>query len=187
MFSMFDLGNLDQVPLQGIIALINDSDKKVYLTQGSNIPVLLGKIISEIKQGIHTHQELCDDYKKLKAMVIETQIDITHRYLHMSYWYDYFEASGYKLYTKKNHLSYKVSKGLVNVSKNSSKLVVEVYLVNSRCEKTVVGVFETIQQADEFIETYYTQDNKYKLPILANNKLTMARYLSKNESKERSD
>jgi hypothetical protein len=180
MISILDVSIINQIPKEGIIAFINDSDKKVLIVQGSNLLALLGRIMSELQQGIYTHQEVIEDYNKLKIVVLETQSDITIRYLQMSYWYDYFVNNGYTLYSKTKYSVYRVRSRIVYKRIGSTLMNVNVELVSTRGNTILVGVFKTMLEANEFIETYYSQTtNQYKLPILANNDLTKAYYQDK--------
>lgn len=170
------LSELTKLPQEGIIAFINAYDKKVYLTQGTNLPMLIAKNMSELRLGTHKLDSLIEDFStdRLELSVVETQEDRTSRLLHMKYWSDYFKGLGYSMYYETNYLAYTPRISIARIHPTDSKRnEVYVTLVNTRNEQTLVGVFETVREGKEFIETYYSDiTNRYRYPVLATNQRT---------------
>ena len=158
-----DITDYRNIPRSGIIAVIIESSKKVYITQGSSLRTLVGRNINEIEDGVHKCVKSTDQYRMI---VLEGCYDKESRMLHTEYWKEYYRNIGYEvLSSEKSLLKYKISKRVYEGK-------VEVSLVDSRYARLVVGLFKKMYEAERFIETCYGDSNPFKLPVYAVNELT---------------
>lgn len=145
-----DLANISK-PI--VFAFINDSDTKVDIRHASNGLTALARHVAAIKEGTHDTRELVADWLKLEFVVLEEfEVDNLHdRLLRVTYWCDKFERDGYKLYRKRSGIIYKAS---IDFSTRRQGIVVR--LKNRNYESFPVGVFDTIEEATEFYNKYYS-------------------------------
>lgn len=151
------LTTLTSIPNNSIIGLINDSEKKLYILQGSRNRMLLMENITQIEIGDHTYLDSLVNYR---IIVIETCYDRVSRLLHTEYWYNHYEELGYSLVNRRCLLKYKYRIVLNKLGQ------VIVSVVNKRNDQTIVGVFNKLQDAEEFVE--YSKGQF----VYANNQLT---------------
>ena len=138
----------------GIWALINETNRMVYLVYSNSMVGSLARNLTTIKDGWHRYKNLCADINNLEFKVIEIYRgnDLENR-LRLNYWFDYYRNNGYQLYNKNIPVKVWINIELYN---NSGTYAVLVRLVNSK-RKFLVGAFLTKDEADGFIETYYSK------------------------------
>jgi len=159
------LQDLLDLPSKGVIALISDSRKEVCVYQGSNVRMLLSRVLNEIKGNHHKYIEQPDSFRL--EVLSGTVKDLTVRFIETMYWQDHYKNLGYKVLNYRNYI--KLEPRLVY--HRSGNLMV--MLTTRRYESMVVGVFNKRDQADIFIQEVYGKDtNPYCFPVLANNNLT---------------
>lgn len=147
----------------GLFGLINDIDKRVYVSYSTNI-------ICSVSQIIESNKLLKDDVNKLRIITFDCPTynkNIQKQYV--MYYINEYRNKGYTLYHKFNHIRYKVDIEIV-------KELAYVKLISSNNKNNVVvGVFDDIDKAKEFLSEFYSNSFVYPNAI-AYNKLTKNYY-----------
>lgn len=140
-----------------IFALINEIDKRVYVSYSARFHQRLGTIQSEILGGDWKYKQMIDDQPKLVCKILENQN--TKNFV--KYYIDQYKKQGYYIYngTEKIPLEYKFKMEITNRN-------VLVCAVNKRNEKTVLGTFKMYQDAQDFYE-YIMKNNPAKSLVYA--------------------
>ena len=113
--------------------------------------------------------ELCDLYNQfggqsgLTLRVCSANCDLETLRLHTEYYRNMYGSVGHK----RTALRYKV-----RIVPGVGLKYVDVELVSARGEGKVVARFKNAREAREFIETYYGEDNPFRLPVYAANSAT---------------
>lgn len=148
----------------GIWGLVNEADRKIYLSYSNNILSSISRNISDLKSRCHSCRDLNNDLSKLSIIIVERNTPSSQLKLSLSNWMDNYRNNNYGLYREFIPVSYKLRKVV------SKDYLVHVLLVNSRNDKIVVGIFDKMDLADQFINTHY-KDNITKV-IYSDNQLT---------------
>ena len=139
------------LPKAGIWALINEKDRRIFLSFSNSMAGSLTRNLGALKDGSHRCKMMVQDTSKLSFKMIEefSKSNVENR-LRLSYWMDHFRGQGFEVYNGHVSIKMRVQKDLI-INPNG----VEVKLVNQRYKKIVVGFFKNIDEADRFIETNY--------------------------------
>jgi hypothetical protein len=156
----------------GIWAIVNERDRIVYLSQSNNVLSAVSRNISSIHDKSHSTRRLIRDKSLLSFVFLEEVATETDRKLRLNYWIDNYRNRGYTFYRKKNGECLYTPKVFI-----TTDFKVHVTLVNKRNDKLVVGVFNTIQEANQFVESNYP--NTFYSITYSNNTLTKEYYKSK--------
>lgn len=158
----------NNLPTSSIIALEQRSNKKVYLTIAHNTIAS----ITRIKEFIKSNKIETSD------ITINIHESINNRnilLLHLAYYEQLYLSRSNIIVdnrnssiTRLNGLYYKVR---VDIDPDYKAVVT---IANRRKERVIVGVFDTVAEAEEFRDLYYTE--KVVFPVIANNRLTRALY-----------
>jgi hypothetical protein len=134
-----DLLNL---PKQAIFVLINEKDKRVYVSFSSTFHIRLGSILSQFRDGTWRWKDMLKDKKKLSLVILETTVQKNF----VKYYKELYQKNGYTVYNEKEKLP------LVYQFKiNYSQRKVLVVAVNARNDKTLLGRFDTYEEARGFL------------------------------------
>jgi hypothetical protein len=130
------------LPKQAIFALVNERDKKVYVSFSMTFHVRLGSILGQFRDGSWRWKDMIRDRKKLSLVILETSIQKNF----VKYYKEQFQKNGYTVYNEKEKLplwyEFKI---------NYSLRKVLVVAVNARNDKTVLGRFNTYEEARGFL------------------------------------
>ena len=152
---------LNKLAVRGVYALINETDKRIYISYSTYVLGAVARLLRELKDGAHPSDQLCQDLDKLEVHILERSENLK---LRATFYAKEYEKRGYELYRPVKYVQYKVKRRY-----KQGKVFVEL-VTNSYNRSVVVGVFEKMGAAKHFIETYYTGDI-YRI-IYANNELT---------------
>ena len=157
---MLNFKELMNLPKMGLFAFINVYDRKVDVRHTSNFLNAIERHITQIRLGIHDTKGLIEDKDKIEIHWLEEVNDPFLRKLKQSHWIKHFESEGYTNYRERTALEVKVKirevQGLLHV-----------ILVNRNYDSITVGVFDSKQATDIFVQKYYIE-TPYSLVYAAN-------------------
>jgi hypothetical protein len=158
----------------GIFALVNNEDKKVYITFSKEICSSFARIIREIHEKTCSYKQLIDDAQKLSYIFIEninyedTKLDI---HLKMEYFIQQYKHLGYTMYNDKH----KPAKFKVVIDVHNDIKRIHVCLMSKSYRRSItVGVFDKMWDAEEFAVLFDSMD--IIIPVYSSNKLTREYY-----------
>ena len=140
---------LESLSVSVIWALANPVDKKIFISYSNNILSSLSRNISEILDNSHSCRQLISDYNRLELMILETPVPSNQLKVKSGHYMDHYKDNGWSLYKANPPVKYTVK---TLIAKDCKAHVV---LVNKRNDKLVVGVFDTMHEADEFTSSAY--------------------------------
>jgi len=140
---------LSSMPKNSIYALINEQGKEIYLTYAYDVLLNITRLISEIRAGFG----LPIDPTQFNYKLLETVSDRSLLKLRFNYWYDNYNALGYKFLNKRKPVNYKLLSSIGIDFRNGAKKLLYVKLKN-RSNEVIVGVFDNIEHCNDFIENY---------------------------------
>lgn len=148
--SLYNLSNES-----GIIALDNTKNKRVLLIRSSDALGSLSRIIRSVKSRNKRWRLLKKDYKKVDIKLLSS--DGTR--LSYQYWVSHYEGLGYTFYSSYKAIQYKVKVDVIAEDKYMSHMQeVAVKLVTRNGTEVLVGLFDTIEQANEFVRQVYPNE-----------------------------
>lgn len=159
------LRNLNNLSNSGLFALISDFDRKVYLGYSRNVLEALKRIVSELDGDLNY---LKKDFPNLRFVFLEKLEDEKLMKIFYRHYISYYRSQGYMSYRNFIPIKLKVKVEITNDYK------IHVYLVCSNNTKTLVGIFDNIQESDSFVSDYYSGD--VKTIVYSNNLLTRNHY-----------
>lgn len=165
--------NLQNLSVSGVWALVNLVDNKIYINYSNNILASLSRNISEILDNSHSCRPIISDYAKLELVILETHVPHNQLKVKSGYYMDSYKNNGWSLYNTNPPVKYTVK---TLIAKDCKAHVV---LVNKRNDKLVVGVFDSIYEADEFSSSVYP-NNTVTTILYSQNSLTKE-FLRKNK------
>jgi hypothetical protein len=144
------------IPEAAIFALVNHSDKRVYISYSARLHQRLGAIATSMFQGLWKFPQMSKDWYKLELTILETRIDKCF----VKYFIDDYRNKGYDIYngTDKVPLGYKFRIDLDLTSSQSSVSRALVVAVNKRNEREILGKFRTMTEAKKFLK-YVSKNN----------------------------
>lgn len=146
------LSTVYSIPNSCVYALINDLNMTCSVMHSNNLQSRLGAIIEANGIGC-------------RLVVLDVLEDLEHKLLLCERYKLQYMELGYSIIVKRKYINYKVS---IQYNKRFHK--VNVVLYNSRRDKKIVGVFDNINEAKEFVDQYYKQDVLF--PVYSTNKGT---------------
>jgi hypothetical protein len=167
--SIEELGKLAQ---PGIYAILNESDRKVDVRCSQDCLKSIAGVISDLANERYKDKAVVQDRAKISFKVLEVMHDPVIKKQHHSYWSFWYKDQGYDFYRFRPALLYQP---LIELNTRTCKPVVCVRDKNGT--KIVVGSFDTMHEANEFLEKYYTPPC-FNL-IYAFNKLTLTYVLGR--------
>ena len=162
-----DVKQLLSLPKMGVIALLNDQDRCIYVTHSSCIVESLGKLLRQLQDKTHNCANLIIDREKLRLVVLEVIQNPDALGVRTRYWADEYVAKGYGLYSKINAVKYRLHVEYDELGN------VMVKAVNTRNRGYVIGVFRNLGLANQWINNTY-KSKEYIIPQYATNELTKA-------------
>lgn len=161
-----DFKELYNLPEQCIYAFLNKRDKKIYIGWTKNLISAIQQNINLMKYSNHPCKSDISilDFEVLENIVTESDLRI--RCEHYS---NKYSNEGWTLYRNYCAIAYKV---IIDVFISSNSLSVKscVKLQSKRRGELIVGIFETVSDAEVFVTDNYS--NGVANIIYADNKLT---------------
>lgn len=151
------LQDIQNLPNSCVYGFINDSTKEYYISYSQNLKSRIGAVIDSydvIKEGVRLDIICLLDNKEYKMLLAEVY---KRKYAYLGY-RNLGGAAEYINYKAKVQYSWDLK-------------LVYVVLSNKRKDKKIVGVFKTIQEANEFYLQYYV-GKEVVVPVYAVNELT---------------
>lgn len=164
MFKYKGYSNLVELNQPGVFALVHVRTKSMYISYSNNILKSVSEHLSHAKKGTHVNSNLNKQYKNLRLYIIEI-CDYSNCKYQCAYWYKYYKDQGYNLYNKRKPVQYRVA---IEIDIRTYKVLVQ--LVNKRKERIVLGVFDKVQEAEQF--ALLVQSQEVIRPLYATNELT---------------
>ena len=165
--------NIKNLCIPGIYVLINERDKKVYISYSANIIGSISRIFAS--KDIET-KSLRNDYKLLRLKLLSDEKDRGIQKLFAINYIKEYKDRGYSLYKEYNYVRYKVITEIERVVPSSIKSSrIFVYLAITNGKRYVVGVFQNIDEANEFVSLYY-KDKEVRNIVIAKNDITKEIY-----------
>lgn len=171
------LKEIDAMSISCLFALQNDQDKKVSLHMTGNLLRALERILPDLKATNSLSEAYQND--KLKLVILEKTYGKVDRRLRLNHWYKHFLDLGYQYYNNPNIGKYEIRMEIEPITGHGDYWVL-VKLKSSNGRKRVVGAFEKMDEAQEFVDKYYKSG--IVTLVYANNPLTK-RYLQTEQSK----
>jgi hypothetical protein len=136
------------LPKQAIFVLLNEKDKKVYISYSTKFHSKLGSIAEQIHDHTWRWKDMIKDKKKLQLQILETSVQKNF----VKYYRDYYRNKGYELYNEKERIPlwYEFKLGY-------TQRKVVVFAVDGHWNKTVLGRFDTYEEARGFL--FYIRHN----------------------------
>lgn len=156
----------------GVYIIANHRRRKIDVRHSINCLESISKQLSRIQDGTHEIKELIEDQNDLMIEILEKTSEYRERLLRHTFWLDFYKECKYEFYYLRSGLRYKVRIDVENYE-------VRVKLQNQNHDSIIVGYFQSMDEAHEFVEKHY-ETPIYKI-IYASNELT-ERYLSKQQS-----
>lgn len=155
-FSTDFLTTFQTLPNSCVYALISDSTKECLVCHSNNLQSSLGRLLcsNKIKE------------KDVRLVILDILDDLEYKLLLAEKRKLEYISLGYKIINSRNYINYKVS---IQYSKMFDSIFVVLY--NKRRDKKIVGIFERMNEAKEFVSTYYKQQ-EFIFPVYSTNKCT---------------
>jgi hypothetical protein len=151
-----------------VIVVENPIDKRFMISQTEHLNHWFYSFEEQIKNGLLQSKLMTQDIDKLKIRILGKTDDIIARKLWCNYFNDEYMKMGWTCYSKR--VFTRLRPGLLVFPRLN---LVQVVLKNSRGENRVVGCFDSVIEAKEFIKVSYNKTvNKYNLPAIAINQQT---------------
>lgn len=159
------IDNLIHLPKMSVYGFINLETKKIFIGYSRNT---IQAICRQIKNPL-----LKGDLKKVSFIIIETIDDPINLRVRYEYWVNEYRNLGFIMYRQHNAITYKAQIGVMDdiSSLVNGKLQFTVKLRSRRRKELIVGVFETLEEANGFIELNYPNGVVNRV-IYADNTLT---------------
>ena len=160
---IMNLKELATYSKSGIWGFINVTDKRIFISGSENILSAVSRNIEELLLKNHSCRLLLQDIPNLELIILETSVPKNQRKAKQSFCMDHYLSQGYSLYRTRKPVSYRITTAI------SNDYFVHVLLVNSRNDKIVVGVFDKMDDATQFITSHYNTSKIYNITYSKNN------------------
>lgn len=135
------------LPKTAVFAFINDRTKRVYVTYSSTFKTRLMQIISEISTKRWKYRGMLNELRDMELVILDKNIPENDLKIFTKYHRDQYRNMGYTRYEKeKIPLQYTFS---IRFTVKTSSITVCAF--NSRKESIVLGYFDSIEEAKEFL------------------------------------
>lgn len=135
------------LPKTAVFALINDFDKRVYVSYSTTFKTRLMGIIEQISTKRWKYRGMLNELKHIRLVILDKNLPEHELKIFTKYHRDMYRNNGYRFYNKeKVPLQYSFS-----IRFTDRKNAICVVAFNSRKEPTILGYFETIELAQEFL------------------------------------
>lgn len=157
-----DINSLRQIkklPNSCVFGLISDSSKECYISHTTNLKARIGQIID-------VNEDILKDDSRL--VVFSSGFDdMLYKRIYAQYWLDKYINDGYSnVGPVDNYIN-----GRIKVQFSQYIKLVFVMYENKRKDKIILGVFDTVNEANEFVDQYFSGKDLV-LPVYAINKRT---------------
>jgi hypothetical protein len=154
-----DLQGLLQYSSNGLFALINDSDKKVDIRYGINLLRSITSLVEQIKSNSVVPLDIKNDINKIRLKILEVNVDPRSLKLRHKFYQDQYKTSGYSLYRNLPANKYEVQVVLDKVLELDMWNFYLVLKLVSKSSTVVVGIFESYEELQDFVQTNYKDNN----------------------------
>lgn len=161
------LNDLYSMSVPGVYAVINSSNKRIYIAYAANVSIAIATLLAKAANYELPINDLCKDIelgivsiKLLRECKGDT--NILRGYAQM--FVDKYKQLGYSMYRDITFIKYSVKTSITT----SNKVIVE--LVKTRNSKVLVGVFNNMIEANNFITENYKEPIYF--PVYSSNDLT---------------
>lgn len=148
------LDDLLSLPLSGIYLIHDDSKMECFIGGSSQLPNHLIQNINRIKSGRFPIRGTNIQFKLVEKL---EYINIQEIQVRVAYWHDLYVKQGYKV---KSRLSTAVYKPQVKIGDDN---LVYTFLVSKGYRKLLIGKFDSIHKAREFVQLHYPDNKVYKI------------------------
>lgn len=163
-----NIKNLIDYSKPGIWGFFNEKDKRFFISYSNNILSSVSRNITQIQDKSHSCRKLIRDLPHLNLVLfVDDALDTKSRKIRTMELINAFISKGYTPYINRTLVSYKLRMVITN------EYNIHVLLINKRNDKIIVGVFDSINEANSFINSNYP-----------NNKITKIIYSENSLSKE---
>jgi len=151
---------LCDLSVEGVYAFINEKDKKIYVGQSKNVLNAVMRHIERFKLNAHECHELQKEFNEglLSFKLLEKHSGFIDRLVLAEYYKHEYSVLGYIIYKQKKHIRLNVRVRIE--TKGEHKYKATVSIISNR-KHHLLGVFDTIHDANEFVAKYYTIPYKY--------------------------
>lgn len=169
----FHPDDLYNMAKSGVYALINDVDRKAYIGVSISIMRSLEAIITQIRGGVKSELGgLVADSSKLSRIVLLEETSKENNLVRLAHWCSKFKDEGWVLYNTYQGVKHTIRKTIENSQwEGPGRYRIYVKLRNRLKKDLVVGVFAKMEEADAFIERYYSNLDDYYI-VYASNEYT---------------
>lgn len=173
------LGLIEKSSIACLFALENESDNRVALYHTNSLLHALERIITNIRGNKELYEDYCNGKLKIKILE-ETRVD---QRLKLNYWYLKYKEH-WKFYNTVIVAKYQVVLDIEPFSSQGFdyRALVRVRSKNRRTNK-VVGVFNKVDEAKDFIANYYSSGSIVTLKYCDNEETR--KYLEKLKQEEK--
>jgi hypothetical protein len=135
------------LPKTAVFAFINDFDKRVYVSYSSTFKTRLMTILDQMATKRWKYRGMINELKKLRLVILEKNLPEHDLKVFTKYHRDNYRNSQYRFYNKEK-LPLQYSFTIRFTDKRNSICVVA---LTTRRDPTVLGWFETIDEANTFL------------------------------------
>lgn len=145
---------------KGILALENVKDKRVLLVRTSDVLVSLARIIKSIKSRNKYYRAMLKDYRKLDIKLLDSD----NSRMTFEYWNTHYKTEGYTFYRSYKAVQYSIK---IEVDNEYDVLV---KLRSKSNYEVILGVFDTIKDAESFVAYVYPTNEVTAIAYALNEK-----------------
>lgn len=130
---------------KGILALENSRNKRVLLVRSSDVLTTLSRILKECKSRNKKYRLLNKEFRQIEIKLVDTNND------RISYakWLAQYQSQGYTFYSSYKAVQYSLKTDIDYLGHVIVKLVSRSY------SEVIVGYFDSIEEADNFVSRNY--------------------------------
>lgn len=156
-----------EMPRRGIFILINEKKKCLYISYSKNLVTSVARNVREMQDKVHIYKPLNRNIRDWRFEIIETLyyedtiLDISCK---INSFIEIYKQLGYEVKTHTNIVQLRFRVDIGEDYKVYCKLVTKGH------NEYVMGVFNNMEEAEEFIIQY--RNMKVLLPVYASNELT---------------
>ena len=159
-FSSQFLSILKTVPESCVFGVISHSSKQCLISHSNNLSARIGSLIASFPDRGSTEPT------DVEVVVFDELDDLEYKLLLCEKYKHQYRLNGYEVLNPRPYINYRVG---IRLSKQFKKCLVVLY--NKRKQMKVVGAFDKIVEASEFIDQYYANQDVI-FPIYSTNEAT---------------
>lgn len=152
-----------ELPPACIFALVNETDKRVYISHTTRLPTRLGEMVDKMTLGTWKFPAMTEDKQKLELVILER--GDTEKYF-VQYFIGEYRKRGYTIYNETENLprGYRFQIKYMLQGDWLSKdyltrpgVLITAYLSNGETE--ILGKFHHPKEAEDFLENVVKKNN----------------------------